>query len=502
MEEEIQGTGLPMTHSFIYNGKRFPFNMNIFECFSQYFLINKNKIKANNEIDLLDEGEYINGLSETSVNDFVKYCQQQVIRLNKENAFFLCRLSKKYEVELLLKASDKFMKANHQYFVIQFLSLKQEQNNFESEEIEELISSNLMNYIEDDQLFNLPIHVLYRIVSKYQEKNENKNAELPKMIEFLFRCLDHFKRPASIFFEKIDFGQMKNEVYRRLLEDYSKEFDFHFINKTQLQNLYELSNEIIASQEMNKITNEQIELEQTKIREEMEKMKEEIEQSFVNKIEEIDRENERKISLQQQEIRKLTEKVAQQANIIDQLSSQIKDLMYPPINCDFMNESNPNGIISHFYNSVILSAGGKHNPNYPISFIKDNNYCQFYNNYNYTPSSESDSYIKFDFGNNNKIELSSYFIRTNASLYDHTKSWRVEGSNDDNHWTRLDHRVNDGNLYGSYRQHYFDCQENRKGDKNYRFRYIQWIQEDSSNRNPYCVNITYIELYGKIFNSE
>ena len=202
----------------------------------------------------------------------------------------------------------------------------------------------------------------------------------------------------------------------------------------------------------------------------------------------------------------MTEKVTQQASIIDQLNIQIEELSNPRISRHFINESNPNGIISLLNDSVTLSAGGKHSPNYPLSNIKIYNDNYFYNYTSGTPSSESDSYIKFDFGPNKKIELSSYFIRSNSyspSSYYHPKSWRVEGSNDESHWTRLDHRVNDGNLNGRYKQHHFECQENRRGDKNYRYRYIRWIQEDSwYNNSPYNVYITYFELYGDIFNSE
>lgn len=76
-------------------------------------------------------------------------------------------------------------------------------------------------------------------------------------------------------------------------------------------------------------------------------------------------------------------------------------------------------------------------------------------------------------------------------------------SNDNSFWIRLDHRENDGNLNGPFNQHHFECQENQPGDKNYQYRYIRWIHENSWDSNcPYHVCITYLELYGEIFDND
>lgn len=601
MEEEIQGTELPMTHSFVYGEKRFPFNMHMFEIFSQYFNSNKEKINNNNEIYLLDTNDDINELPESSIDDFIKYFQKEKIILNKTNAYYLYLLSKKYEVKSLINATDKYIKANHRDFVIQFIQMNDKQKNYNSEECEEIISSNLMNYIHDDQLFSLPIHVLHRIMSKYQMKNDQKIIEQHEIIEFLLKCLDRYKKQASVLFENVDFGSLNNEIYRRLLNDYSDVFDFHFINKNQLKNLYDLSNEIIKRDEKNKIyqqinesSNKRHDDEQAKIQKKIEQLEQtfvnkieeiksekdsqiqQIQQSFAKKIEEIKNENERKILLQNDEIRKLTEKVNQQEIIIEKLNSQNEEqnkslidmkqlieksvinkidefkrekdsqiqleiskqkedlnekitifkedirqltekvaqqtniidksinqnerpsavLKYGQI---FYNNNILGGIITHFRDQITFSAGGSHDPSYPISRLNCN-YHYFYNYYNnYQPRSESDSYIKFDFGPNTKIELTSYLLSPSYN----PKSWRVEGLNDQSQWIRLDHRVNDPTFKNSCNPTNFYCQENRRGDKNYRFSSIRWIKEDDFYDNyRYRVNIYNFELYGKIFNTE
>ena len=152
-----------------------------------------------------------------------------------------------------------------------------------------------------------------------------------------------------------------------------------------------------------------------------------------------------------------------------------------------------------------LSAGGEHDPKHPPANLKNNDDRAFFYNYYrcYTPSSENDSFIIFDFGSK-KIDLHSYLIRSNEydpSSYHHPKTWRVEGSNDKLKWTKLDRRVDDTNLNGRYKQHNFACQDVRHGIKSSRFRYIRYVQENSWYNQPYYVCITYFELYGNVYDN-
>lgn len=99
-----------------------------------------------------------------------------------------------------------------------------------------------------------------------------------------------------------------------------------------------------------------------------------------------------------------------------------------------------------------------------------------------------------------KVCLQSYLIRSNSNgtnSFFHPKSWRIVGSNDKKNWEKLDQRINDSNLNGSYKQHNFQCQETGPDKK---FRYIRYIQDDSwDNTCKYKVYILFFELYGDIF---
>lgn len=60
MEEEISINGnsrLQSTHFFTYNGKKYPFNMKLFKCFSQYFQTNKSRFYNITDINIFDDSD-------------------------------------------------------------------------------------------------------------------------------------------------------------------------------------------------------------------------------------------------------------------------------------------------------------------------------------------------------------------------------------------------------------------------------------------------------------
>ena len=151
--------------------------------------------------------------------------------------------------------------------------------------------------------------------------------------------------------------------------------------------------------------------------------------------------------------------------------------------------------------SLKLTGGGYPNPSNPLTNLiqydqsKINN--SYYNFFSQNPSSESDSWIEFDFVNR-RINLTSYTIRSDCNsrnCYTKPKSWRIVGSNDHDKWTVLDHKENNSDLNGRNKQHRFEC-SNTDGY----YRYIRYIQEDSWNSSSYKYNIqlTSIEMFGSI----
>ena len=172
------------------------------------------------------------------------------------------------------------------------------------------------------------------------------------------------------------------------------------------------------------------------------------------------------------------------------------------------NGNELSGIISHLKKkhgdnleasgALKLTGGGDPSPQYPITNLINYDQDTYYFNWNsHKPSSESDSWIEFDFVNE-KINLTSYTIkayRDGPNLNWKPKSWRIVGSNNHEKWTVLDHKENCNDLNGSCYQHRFECDK-----KDGFYRYIRYIQEDSWNSSccKYTFSLMCFEMFGAI----
>ena len=79
--------GFQATNNFIYKDKRYPFNIAIFNCFSQFFTSNQLNIQPNSDIKLLDDTEDDTIMTDESINDFINHCHNQHIYLTKKIYF-------------------------------------------------------------------------------------------------------------------------------------------------------------------------------------------------------------------------------------------------------------------------------------------------------------------------------------------------------------------------------------------------------------------------------
>ena len=172
------------------------------------------------------------------------------------------------------------MKENNQKLVIKCLLFNlQHLNSTENEE--KIISSNFFYYINDEQIFEIPIQILYRILNGYDfEINKLNQEEEGKIIEFLFKCLDVKGKIASILFKNLDIKNQRIELLYKLLENKDR-FDFNMINP---ELLIKSLNELISEQSFIRFYYETL---QNKIKELEQKNKEEI-TKLEQKISEIE----------------------------------------------------------------------------------------------------------------------------------------------------------------------------------------------------------------------
>lgn len=329
-----------------------------------------------------------------------------------------------------------------------------------------------------------------------------------------------------MIFDQIDsFGS--GNMINCLLDGYSEKFDFRFVNIGNLKTVYQLENEIIAramkssilKQEMMSISkhlDEKMESMRNMIKDELADRKEMF--SLIPKI--VSQEMEVMKKQHQEEMKKKDEMIenlikqfeAVQANYREELRKQNEDfnekmkkindqlekLMHPKITQLFTG--NHNGLVSLLGDAVTLSSVKNDNSYIMVSNMRKYDDTIFNNNNGASAQSESDSIFIFDFGANKRIDLHSYFIRTSGENINgrHPKSWRIEGSNDSQSWTKLDSRSNDESLNGKHKECNFECKFASYGNESNLFRYIRYVQEDAWNDRKYIVNFTYFELFGSV----
>lgn len=172
MEQEINidyNKEIQATHCFVYKSKRYPFNMEFFKYFSQYFQTHSHLYINTIEIDFFDLEDKIS-LNENAINDFINFCYAKKITIKKENALSIHILAKKFIVPSLIEATQNFISTHQKDLVIELLILNQvNQNDDEiiSEDYEEMFSKDLLNYINDDRLF-------FKMIKLIQKSNTTK----------------------------------------------------------------------------------------------------------------------------------------------------------------------------------------------------------------------------------------------------------------------------------------------------------------------------------------
>ena len=144
---------------------------------------------------------------------------------------------------------ENYFNKNQEKFILYFLS-NPDLDHLNQERYEEMLSSQLLEHINNPQLLSLPVPILHRVLTKYQHKFNKSHESQPEITDFLFKYLDEHGIRSSCLFSFIDLSQEKTEYLYRLLNDYSNKFDFHFINSSLLKTLYKIENEFIETKQI------------------------------------------------------------------------------------------------------------------------------------------------------------------------------------------------------------------------------------------------------------
>ena len=107
---------------------------------------------------------------------------------------------------------NNFITTYNKDFLIEFLKIIQNQQNFYTNKYQDMIVNGINKYIKEDKLLNLLFLVFHKIMTKYQLKLNTKNETPAKFIDFLFKRLGRFVKKASVLFDHFDFSKSNGKV--------------------------------------------------------------------------------------------------------------------------------------------------------------------------------------------------------------------------------------------------------------------------------------------------
>lgn len=509
--ENIQIKGyIPITYCFNYKGHSFPFNFDLFKIYSPYIKRIQTKIEQDKCINIIDENEEDNiELSKEIIKDFIKFVQLEEIGLNDTNVLKLNYLADKYEITALIDYTINYIR-KHQKNVI-FEMLLTRQNDPKYIEYENIVSNDILYYINDPKLLSLNFPIIYRICNKIITNQKFQNDDV---IEFFFKCLDTYGQIASVLFENVDFTNLNTKYLKLINEDYSNIFDFHYINSTFTKSIYKIQNDILLNAEKIKEklkeqeeNNEKMRYENAKLKEQIDRMTLEIGELRQLLDEQKEKQNEKmmqEIDLIKENYDKIIENLT---NKIDELTKfkedQVKKIT---IKCEKQEEEEKfNGILRYLTKNteegnihdkgiITISSNSisdnddKYHPKNLVDFDEDN----FYESKN-----EKDAKVCFDF-NDMTVQLSGYSILSyanNKNSYGHLKNWTIEVSNDGKNWIEIDEHIKDDSVNGNRIAKYFQVKD--RVDSFYRFVQLH-MTGNSSYEGIYTVFFYNIEFYGKL----
>ena len=235
---------------FVYQNKEYLINFDLLKISCYYFYQNQQKFEQEEIINLNDEIKDQVILNDESIRTFISCFQNEPFSISKESIISLQYLSHIFKFPELISITDKFVESHWPqliFYIIQF-KLENQTNTqntfFDTTKEEQFISTHLRECIKDDNMVLLPVQLIYRCMKSSPIKGQYEGQFLRELIEFLFKCLDHHGKRASLLFNIVDFGDVNLEVFDRLLQNYSEVFDFNMINSTMAKTTKELCSDL------------------------------------------------------------------------------------------------------------------------------------------------------------------------------------------------------------------------------------------------------------------
>lgn len=206
---------------------------------SEYFLENYNFYSEQKEILLPSEPIEI---TEQAIKNFISIFQVEEFQINESIIFQLYYLSIKYKVQNLTKLIYNYIIANNQKLVIGLLNYKMEIQdlpnydelniNIDKDDEIRIISSNLINFINNNEFLSLPINILCLIFENYFKDNYFSL----EISNFFFNYLLKYKQNAFVLFSYIRFNSIHELIMfeNKLIPEYEDTFIFNYLNSKSI----------------------------------------------------------------------------------------------------------------------------------------------------------------------------------------------------------------------------------------------------------------------------
>lgn len=210
---------------FVFEKKRYLIDFDLLKQKCTYFYQNQDKFINEDDINIFEEDEEF-PLTEESIRLFIMLCQNEVTVISLDSVIPLQYLSYKYEYLELKKITDEFIIKYPKDLIFKKLLLEKKKSDnytqyendfYDTTREEEYISKHLNDFITMDEITQLKIPVLLRILDKYFKCEESDMKVNNKdMIDFFFRCIDKCGIEASILLNNIDFGRLQQYKFDSL----------------------------------------------------------------------------------------------------------------------------------------------------------------------------------------------------------------------------------------------------------------------------------------------
>lgn len=210
----------------LYKGTKYSINKKKFQEESTYALPSDNIINIYSVID------DISFIDESTIDDFVQFFNYHCVSFYGKSVMGLSKLADVFQVITLKEFTDIYKQRHTKDIIKDFFDSFDGTINLE---YEELIASQLDNFLDQRELFDLPIPVIHRILSKHLQSHEITRD----LLDFMFRYLNANGSDSSVLFNLIHKLDEDDEDYfiAKLYDEHRDNFNFAFLHPEQCKYL-------------------------------------------------------------------------------------------------------------------------------------------------------------------------------------------------------------------------------------------------------------------------